>query len=374
MPSKSIDDRWHVKVDGEKVRSSRYGQGRRWRARYRKTTNGKQWTKSFDRQVDAQKWLDEITTSITTGMYASPEKGRTKFGDLAEAWHAGNPKWSATTRARNRSVLDNHVLPTWKDAKVADIDHEGVQAWVNELPGAGGTVRKAFGVFASVMDLAAVRKCIPVNGFRGSVELPKQALAPRRYLDHSQVRTLAEKAGDDGRTIVLVLAYCGLRMGELSGLRVGDVQMKRRRLLIERSVTEVNGKLEWSTPKDKERRSVPVPKFVMDEIETLIEDRADDDQVFTSARGEVLRVRNMRRAWFDAAAENAGIKGLTPHELRHTAASLAVQAGASVLAVQRMLGHSKPSITLDVYADLFDADLDDVADRLHAAAVVPAED
>jgi len=75
-------------------------------------------------------------------------------------------------------------------------------------------------------------------------------------------------------------------------------------------------------------------------------------------------VRNMRRDWFDAAATSAGLEGLTPHELRHTAASLAVSAGANVLAVQRMLGHSKPSVTLDVYSDLFDSDLDDLSTRM----------
>ena len=57
----------------------------------------------------------------------------------------------------------------------------------------------------------------------------------------------------------------------------------------------------------------------------------------------------------------------TLHDLRHTATSLAVSAGANVKAVQRMLGHAKASMTLDVYADLFDDDLDTVADRLDAA-------
>ncbi|MGB6006309.1 MAG: tyrosine-type recombinase/integrase [Ornithinimicrobium sp.] len=92
--------------------------------------------------------------------------------------------------------------------------------------------------------------------------------------------------------------------------------------------------------------------------------RDDDHPVFSSRQGGVLRVRNMRRDWFDAAAVSAGVPGLTPHELRHTAASLAVSAGASVLGVQRMLGHDKAGTTLDVYSDLFDADLDAVADRL----------
>jgi integrase len=58
---------------------------------------------------------------------------------------------------------------------------------------------------------------------------------------------------------------------------------------------------------------------------------------------------------------------ITPHDLRHTAASFAVSAGANVKAVQRMLGHAKASMTLDVYTDLFDADLDDVANNLDAA-------
>ena len=65
-------------------------------------------------------------------------------------------------------------------------------------------------------------------------------------------------------------------------------------------------------------------------------------------------------------AATSGVGRVTPHELRHTAASLAVSAGASVLGVQRMLGHKKPSTTLNDYADLFDTDLDNVAHALTA--------
>ena len=71
----------------------------------------------------------------------------------------------------------------------------------------------------------------------------------------------------------------------------------------------------------------------------------------------------------DVAATAIGLKGLTPHELRHIAASLAVSAGANVKAVQRMLGHASAAVTLDVYADLFDDDLDSVATALDQAAM-----
>ena len=83
-------------------------------------------------------------------------------------------------------------------------------------------------------------------------------------------------------------------------------------------------------------------------------------------RGKPLRNLNFRRDVFDKAAEDAGLSGFTPHELRHTAASLAVSAGANVKAVQKMLGHASAAMTLDVYSGLFDDDLDGVAARLDA--------
>jgi integrase len=87
----------------------------------------------------------------------------------------------------------------------------------------------------------------------------------------------------------------------------------------------------------------------------------------------VLRERNFRRRSFDRAVRAAGLEPLTPHDLRHTAVSLAISAGANVKSVQRMLGHASAAMTLDVYADLFDDDLGAVADRLDAArdAAVP---
>ena len=64
--------------------------------------------------------------------------------------------------------------------------------------------------------------------------------------------------------------------------------------------------------------------------------------------------------------KRAEVQAITPHDLRHTCASLAVVAGVNVLALQRMLGHKSAKVTLDTYADLFDDDLDAVAVTLHS--------
>ncbi|MFG1784014.1 tyrosine-type recombinase/integrase [Rhodococcus oryzae] len=78
---------------------------------------------------------------------------------------------------------------------------------------------------------------------------------------------------------------------------------------------------------------------------------------------------------FDTAATAVGVEGLVPHELRHTAASLAIQSGANVKVVQKMLGHRTATLTLDRYGHLFDDELDGLASRLDAgrsAALAPA--
>ena len=84
-------------------------------------------------------------------------------------------------------------------------------------------------------------------------------------------------------------------------------------------------------------------------------------------RGLSSRVANFRRGYFDRAAASIGHAGLYPHELRHTAASLAIAAGATVKSVQRMLGHASSTLTLDRYGHLFADELDDVAARLDDA-------
>jgi integrase len=123
---------------------------------------------------------------------------------------------------------------------------------------------------------------------------------------------------------------------------------------------------------------VPFPAALAGELASLMIGKRRGDLVFTDLRGGVLRNSNYRARVFQLAVEKCQqadefFPSITPHDLRHTAASLAVSAGANVKAVQRMLGHAKASMTLDVCADLFDEDLDTVADRLDDAIRATAD-
>lgn len=336
----------------------------RWRARYR-DQQGHEHARHFTRKVDAQHWLDEVTADIVTGSWVDPRRARTRLAATAQAWMKAHPDWSASTKERNKGIVDKHILPRWGDERLEDITVEAVQEWMGGLQLSAGSIRKIVGVLASICDQAILTKRLATNPAR-LVARPRQQVKKRRYLDALQVEQMATAAGQMG-DVVLTLAYTGLRWGEMAALTGSSVDTSRRRLRIELSVTEVGGRLVWSEPKDHQRRSVPYPGFLDDMLTNRIEAAGDAGTLFPTPSGGVLRIGNARRDWFDRAATAAGVQGLTPHELRHTAASLAVHAGASVLALQRMLGHDKPSTTLDVYSDLFDEDLDRVADQLSTA-------
>jgi integrase len=315
-----------------------------------------------------------VTSSVVTGTHVDPQAARVTFETVANSW-ATNPGWSASTRARNIGILRHHVLPHWGHIRLEAITYDDAQTWVNGLASsglAGATVRKIAGVFSGVLASAVRGKRLRISPAE-DLALPRQALARRRYLTAGQVEALADSSGEWG-DLVRALAYTGLRFGEVAALRVRVVDILRKRLRIEESVTEVDGRLVWSAPKDHQRRSVPFPAFLVPALEARMVGKSPDAVLFETAAGATLRVRNMRRDWFDQAAKTAGVDGITPHELRHTAASLAVGAGASVLAVQRMLGHEKPSTTLDVYSDLFDGDLDAVAVALEGARTAALAD
>jgi len=118
-------------------------------------------------------------------------------------------------------------------------------------------------------------------------------------------------------------------------------------------------------------RLVPVPAFLLEELVSATAATPRDGLVFAASDGGFMRrtrTSDGSRSWFKTALAKAGLPSMTVHDLRHTAASLAVQSGANVKTIQRMLGHTSAAMTLDVYSDLFDDDLDAVAAALDRAA------
>lgn len=346
----------------------------KWRARYRDAA-GKEHARHFGRKLDAQRWVESQETAKSRGDWIDPALARVTVGGWSAEWLAGQVQLKPSTRARYAGVLRTQVLPTWDRVPLSAVTHTDVSRWVARLVADGlsaRTVHKAHRVLSLVLDLAVRDGRLARNPASG-VRLPRALVARKRFLTAAQVAALAD-ASDRDRVLVYVLAYCGLRFGEAAGLRVEDVDLTRRRLRVERSISDVDGHLVATTPKTHHAREVPVPSFVAAMLADVVDGRRSDAPLFTGPGGGLLRGNNFRRRSFDRAAATVGLPGLTPHELRHTAASLAVSAGANVKAVQRMLGHASAAMTLDVYAGLFGDDLDAVADRLDITGRAAAAD
>ena len=188
------------------------------------------------------------------------------------------------------------------------------------------------------------------------------------YLTHGQVLALAADAGRD-RLLILLLAYTGLRWGEATALRVCDIDLDRRRIDVRRAFSDVGGRIILGTPKSHQSRTVPLPRFLAVEIMTATTGKHADQLVFTMPGGSVMRLPNWRRSAFMPARRRVGISDrFRVHDLRHTAASLMIQARYPPKMLQEIMGHASITTTLDLYGHLYPGEMDRYADRLGDAA------
>ena len=167
------------------------------------------------------------------------------------------------------------------------MSHADVQRWVAGLDLAPGTVRKVHRVMSMIMAYAIKHGRLAVNPAAG-VSLPRVAQAEKQFLSHAQLAELADACGEEYRLVVLFLAYTGLRWGEMAALRVGRVDFLR--VLVAESVTPVRGVMTWGETKGHERREVPLPRFLVEDLSRHVAGRSTEELLFTGpgARGDAV--------------------------------------------------------------------------------------
>ncbi|GFG67076.1 site-specific integrase [Mycobacterium kubicae] len=368
------------------VATERHGQGKRWMARW---VGGDchERAKSFDRKAQAQAHISQVSADINRGTYADPTRTAITFGVVAEEWfrnRSGANKLKPKTIAGYRSLLDVIVLPRWAETKLRDLQHADIQAWVTWLAtdpaarhravgsaGEGGLspgrVIQAFQVVDQVLGYAVRARYMAVNPADG-IELPRKRTREDIALSHEEVSRLAE-AVPEIRPAILLLAYGGMRFGEMAALRVRDVDLTRRRIRVARSVTRVArmGHVEGDT-KTHQVRIVPIlTQTLADALIEVVGNREGSEYLFPGRDGGPLTLGWFR--WrFDQAAVAAGLTGITPKTLRYTAGSLALASGASIVTVSKLLGHRNVTTTMNVYSHMLPDDFDNLATAMDTAA------
>jgi integrase len=343
-----------------------------YRVRYRKPDRKQTQKRGFTTKREAEMFAASVEVAKARGEYVAPSVGRTTIGELGPAWLArqrGHLKPASI--AACESSWRTHVKPRWAATRIGDIRHSYVQAWVAELSGRRGPdcVRGAVRVLRGVLDDAVADRMIAVNAVRG-IKLPKRSRTRHIYLTAHQLDRLADECDQYGyRGLVLLLGVGGMRWGEAAALTVSSVDFLRRRIELHSNAVTVNGKVVVGTLKGGKARTVVVPAFVIDALARTAAGKTRDDLLWTSRAGGHLSPPHGDQCWLAVAVRRCQdsdptFPSLTAHDLRHTAASLAIHARANPKVVQRMLGHASAAMTLDVYADLFDSDLDLVAENV----------
>lgn len=356
----------------------------RYRVRYRTPDNRQTDKRGFERKRDAEAFAVEVEGRKLRGEFVSPSMGRVTIGELGVEWLERQKGHLKPNSFRSLDASWRvHVKPRWARTPVGNVVFTEVQSWVSAMAQERGAkvVRFSQAVLHGILEDAVRDRRIASNPARG-VKLPAIVKKPNTYLTGEQLHALARESGRYG-SLVLLLGTAGLRWGEAAGLRVSNVDFLRRKVMVHDNAT--GGVVE--TLKGGEHRTLILAQYVVDELALTVTGKAPGDLIWPSRVGGYLKPPGSHDSWLSGAVKrcqqsaeearaaeleaNPDQEPMTPlfprvtaHDLRHTAASLAISAGANVKCVQRMLGHKSAAMTLDTYADLFDDDLTILANKL----------
>jgi len=331
----------------------------RWRARYRDPA-GKEHSKHFSRKVDATAWLDGIRGDLVRGVYVDPDAGKVTFGTFAAQWLAAQT-FEESTRESVAVRFRVHVLPVFGARELRAIRPSEIQAWLRgrQQQLAPTYVRVLLANLSAVLNAAVDDGLIAKNPCKVGRSVRAPRIEQRRVVPWSpeQVQAVIDALPTRYRALAVVAAGCGLRQGEVFGLRGEDVNFLGRRLRVQQQVKMVANKLLTAPPKGGRTRDVPLPDVVALELAEHLRRYPLDDNglIFTSREGRPLNRNYINARIWKPALAAAGVEpnrenGM--HALRHFYASTLLDAGESIRAVSEYLGHADPGFTLRVYCHL----------------------
>lgn len=338
----------------------------RWRARYRDET-GKEHARHFPRKIDAQKWLNEITASVVTGRYVDPKAGTVTFEGFYADWSQRQIWTQGTTRGSDLAVRST----TFAGLELRRIKRSHLEQWVKSMSDAGLAPQTIHTRVMAVRNVlrAAVRDRLIAHDPADGIVLPR-----RRRVEHSMAIPSPEDVGrlyaasePWYQAFIGLCAFAGLRLGEAAAVNVNDIDFLRRTLSVQRQVQkEPNKELEIRAPKYGSERTVYLPDQLLMILSRHISDigvYGDKQWLFIGEGGMPPKPRRMSYTW-DRLVAVAGVPKTNLHSLRHFYASGLIASGCDVVTVQRAMGHSSATTTLNTYSHLWP----DAADRTRNAA------
>lgn len=343
----------------------------RWEVRYR--VGGREVSRTFRTRGLATAYRRQVEHDELRGAGFDPRGGKITLDEWWTLWWPSTVHLRASTRARDAAYYASRIKPTLGELPLLEIDRGVLREWIAGLRAAGlapATVVKAAQIVSKTLRAAVDDGRLGRNPADG-LELPRVEREETRFLTPAEVATLAEEIDPAYRALVLLGAYCGLRLGEMLALRRSRVDLLHRNVEVVATLYEVGGVLVENPPKTKAgRRSVPLPRVVLDALDAhvAIVPGGPDDFLFQAPQGGPVRAASWRHRFWTPAVARAGLSPLGVHGLRHSAVAFWISVGASPTEIARRAGHSSVVTVLDRYGHLLPGSGEQVTDALDALA------
>jgi integrase len=351
-----VEDRWEKVVAGQRVRTARSGTGKRWRARYI-DADGRERSQTFARKGDAERFLVAIEADLLRGTYVDPQRAKLTLAAYAERWLQAQLLRPASRRTYE-IYLRTRILPALGGRSLGSLTPTDVRGLLTTLQAdlAPITVHHVHGLLATLLR-AAVDDGYLARSPCARTAPGKGGRAEIRPLTVEQVRALIDALPERYRVAGLLGAGCGLRVGEVLGLRAGAVRFAEREVAVVEQLQLLPGAPPRLVPPKtaSSRRVVPLPDVVADAVRAHLdrEPAAADELLLRSRPGGPTWPNSFNDSVWRPATRRAALPGTRFHDLRHFYATALIRAGESVKTVQAALGHARAVETLDTYAGLW---------------------
>jgi integrase len=335
--------------------------------RLRRTVSGK--TKS-----EVQLKLREIQNDADSGISTAPVNLRLAL--FLRRWleDVSRPRTGDGAHRENKRYVERHIVPIIGGLPLAKVTPQHVRGLLGQMERnkVGAPTRGKVLTCLKQALRDAVRDGTLRANPADAVDRPRVPTPEQRHFTAEHVGALLDAAADESPrdgAIVALLCGCGARVGEVLALRWKDVDIRNRKIDIQGSLVEYNGRPERKEPKTKSsRREIDLPAIAVNALVRLRQSLQAPPHgslpVFTDRNGGFLRKSNLLRRWWHPLLERAGLPQMGFHAARHAHATALLGSGASVKDVSARLGHSRASTTLDVYAHAVPGAGRELADRV----------
>ncbi len=339
---------------------------------------------------EVQKKLNQLLYEMQTGTFVEPN--RVTLGEWLDKWLETyqKPKVALSTYAMQETLTRVHIKPVLgrtllSKLKPIDIQNFYTQRLNSGAVNGGGLSSQSVRHMHNILHAAlkqATRENLVIRNVAGAVSAPRVIkLKEMEPLSREDVRRFLITARNDRLYAAFLLDLAtGLRRGELLGLKWEDIDLNNSTIQVRRSLQRVRkdgvNRLEFTSLKTaKSKRFIPFPQEALKELKShktrqarekllLGQSYQENSLVFATADGKPLDPNNFFRRWA-SLLKKAGLKHTRFHNVRHTFASMLLEAGEHPKVVQELLGHSKVSMTLDTYSHVIPGLKERAATRLN---------